>query len=79
MEKVTPMQENSVITFIASQNESGNRLDAVLSCHMPQCSRSYFQELIENNHIMVNQKVVSKSYRVKEGDTISVHFPPQKR
>ncbi len=78
MEKVTPMQENSVITFIASQNESGNRLDAVLSCHMPQCSRSYFQELIENNHIMVNQKVVSKSYRVKEGDTISVHFPPAK-
>lgn len=78
MEKVTTIQANALNTVIVSSNDSGNRLDAVLSAHIPAFSRSYFQELIENNHVMVNQKVVSKSYRVKESDTITVDFPPAK-
>lgn len=62
-------------TLTVAHEDAGNRLDAVLAAHVPSFSRTFFQELIVNGHITVNQKKVSKSYRCKEHDHVAVIFP----
>lgn len=76
MEFHTSMAHEPTITFTATEKQVGNRIDAVLCEQMPDFSRSYFQELIESNAITVNNKKISKSYRVKLHDNIIINFPP---
>lgn len=52
------------------------RIDKWLSEHLENLSRSYIQNLIENNCILVNSGPVKSNYKVKENDKIEVILPP---
>ena len=50
-------------------------LDKILSQWNPDLSRSFFQKLIKDGQILVNDIPRKANYRVEEGDTISVTIP----
>ena len=52
------------------------RIDKWLSEHLEGFSRSYIQNLIEKNCILVNSGPVKSNYKVKENDKIEVILPP---
>ena len=56
--------------------DESERIDAVLTRLYPDYSRSYFQRIIDQQAILINNSVVKKSsIVVKAGDIISVCFP----
>lgn len=76
MEKVLPAQNTSTRIITATPENVGIRLDTVLCEHIPDFSRSYFQDLIEKGLVLVNGKAINKSYKVRPQDTITIQFPP---
>ena len=72
------IDETPTISFSASAAEAGKRLDALLAEKVSGWSRSRLQRLIDEGDVLVNEKPVKASYRVREGDEISVEFsePP---
>jgi 23S rRNA pseudouridine1911/1915/1917 synthase len=70
-EKVTP---GSVFLFTAEQD--GVRLDQFVSNQFTTYSRNFFKTLIENEQVLVNEKVPHKAGVIlKVGDKVSVTFP----
>lgn len=55
-----------------SSDDAGMRLDAYLAEHIDGWSRARLQRLIENEDILVNEKAVKPSYKVRENDEIEV-------
>ena len=55
--------------------EDGLRLDKALVSFLPEKSRSYLASLIDDGNCLVNGKVEKASFKVKEGDVISVTIP----
>ncbi len=69
------MTDNTVnLTAAASA-----RCDVYLAENMPDLSRSYLKKLFDNGEISVNGKSVRASYKLKEGDTISLTLPEAKK
>ena len=58
--------------IIVDNSDEGKRLDVFLSLKDENISRSAIQRLLEENKIQVNQKKVKASYKVQEGDKISI-------
>lgn len=61
-------------SFVVSQEELGERLDKLLTNRFPSYSRTYFQELIEKEMVLINGLSVKKRYASAEDDEISVAF-----
>jgi 23S rRNA pseudouridine1911/1915/1917 synthase len=59
-------------TITSSEPDTGKRLDTFLSEKIEGWSRSRLQRLVESGDILVNQKEVKASYRLREGDEIDV-------
>jgi 23S rRNA pseudouridine1911/1915/1917 synthase len=58
-------------------HEESVRLDKFLFTQFPEYSRSYFQKLIENKQIYVNERSISKnSHLLKSADVIKICFMP---
>lgn len=58
-----------------NQSEHSVRLDQHLIATYPDYSRSYFQKLIDQGAILVNDKPGTKaSYKLKPNDTITIYF-----
>ena len=57
-------------------DEANIRLDVFVSNKFDNCTRSYIKTLIDSNRISVNNKSVKAGYKLKEGDVVSVDFPP---
>ena len=55
-----------------SSEDAGMRLDAFLAEKIDGWSRSRLQRLIENEDVLVNEKAVKPSYKVRENDEIEV-------
>ncbi len=55
--------------------ELSSRIDSALTSLLPDFTRSAVARLIENGNVLVNEKIVSKSYKVSPGDEISVLIP----
>ena len=53
-------------------NESGKRLDAYVAIQNEEITRTSAQRLIEQGNILVNGKKQKVSYKVSEGDIITV-------
>ncbi|MEO7539532.1 MAG: RluA family pseudouridine synthase [Pyrinomonadaceae bacterium] len=68
------IEENSSLTFAASAENAGKRLDAFLAENISGWSRSRLQRLIEGEDVLVNEKAVKPSYRVRESDEIEVEL-----
>ena len=47
-----------------------------LVAHLPELSRSQLQRLIQEGQVGLTQGVVTASYRVREGDIITLDVPP---
>ena len=59
-------------TFIVENEETGKRIDAYLAKRDNDISRVAVQRLIKEEKILVNDKKVKSSYKVQEGDSITV-------
>lgn len=79
MENTQLIAPNSTFTFIITQEQAPIRLDKYLATQFTLYSRSFLQGLIEDKLVSINNKLVSKpSTMLKEHDTLTVCFPPEK-
>ena len=61
--------------FEVMEEQEGERLDKFLSIIYPDTSRSFFQKLIKENAVLVNDKAEKSSYRMSFEDVVTIHFP----
>jgi 23S rRNA pseudouridine1911/1915/1917 synthase len=69
------MAVDDAITIFIDTSDQGQRLDAVVAAHLPDCSRAFAVNLIVSRKIHVNGKAKKPGYRVKAGDTITACVP----
>ena len=62
-------------SFEVMEEQEGERLDKYLSIIYPDASRSFFQKLIKDSGVLVNNKAEKASYRVNFEDIVTIHFP----
>ena len=62
---------NPLIVTLAAA-DAGKRLDAFLADKIDGWSRSRLQRLIEDGDVLVNEKEVKPSYKLREGDEIDI-------
>ena len=70
------MQEQ--LLTAASLPESGERLDRFVCTRLPDLSRSAVQRLIDEGLVTVNGRQPGKSYKLREGDEVTVRQPDPK-
>lgn len=61
--------------FEVTSEQAGERLDKILPLIYPDMSRSFFQKLIKNQQILVNDIPRKSNYHVETQDIISVSVP----
>lgn len=72
---MTETQESENLnTFTVEPDHEGMRLDAFLAEQIEGWSRSRLQKLIENEDVLVNEKAVKPSYKVRGGDEVEVEL-----
>ena len=62
-------------SFEVETEQEGERLDKFLSIIYPDFSRAFFQKLIKNKQVCVNDDVQKASYCVKSDDIVTVEIP----
>ncbi|MBR2044646.1 MAG: RluA family pseudouridine synthase [Agathobacter sp.] len=62
-------------SFEVMEEQEGERLDKFLSIIYPDTSRSFFQKLIKDSGVLVNEKAEKASYRMNFEDVVTIHFP----
>lgn len=62
-------------SFEVMEEQEGERLDKFLSIIYPDTSRSFFQKLIKEDGVLVNDKAEKASYRMSFEDVVTIHFP----
>ena len=62
-------------TFEVEYEDEGERLDKYVSILFPEQSRSFFQKLIKDGNVSVNDKVQKANYRLKTEDLVTVEIP----
>lgn len=62
-------------TFELEAEYEGERLDKYLSILYPEQSRSFFQKLIKDGHVLINDAPEKANYRLRVEDLISVTIP----
>jgi len=70
--------EKPVLTerLVVEDEDAGLRLDVYLAQEFTEISRSRLQRLISKGMVLVNQRNVRTSYRIRTGDEIRVYLPP---
>lgn len=58
--------------FVVTYKEMNNRLDKALSIFRSDLSRTYISKLIDEEKVLVNDKIEKGSYKVKEDDVITL-------
>lgn len=67
-------KEEPVLSFTATQDDAGTRLDAYLAEKIGGWSRSRLQRLITDGDALVNEKQVKSSYKLQANDEIEVEL-----
>lgn len=62
-------------TFEVLLEQENERLDKYVSLIYPDFSRSFFQKLIKDSAILVNDKPEKANYRMKAEDVVTIQFP----
>lgn len=74
------MEYNERFIIDVEDQDDGKRADVFLASKIADRSRSFFQKLIEDGMVLVNQKTCdSKKYKVKAGDTLEFEIPEAKQ
>ncbi len=68
--------DEQVITHRVTAEQAGQRLDKLVAEMCPELSRSLLQKLIEIGRVTVSGKAKKSSYRLREGNTVTVELPP---
>jgi 23S rRNA pseudouridine1911/1915/1917 synthase len=80
MESIQIIQPNTHHQLDVMPHEQDMRLDVFITSHFPAYSRSFFQKLIEHEHVLVNgHKVVKQGTKLKVNDIVSVFFPAEEK
>lgn len=66
---------SEIIDYCAGLSDVTMRIDRFIAENNSDLTRSAVQGLIEQNKILVNGQPVSKNYRLKQGDCITVEIP----
>ncbi|MBR4027106.1 MAG: RluA family pseudouridine synthase [Lachnospiraceae bacterium] len=61
--------------FEVMEEQEGERLDKFLSIIYPDTSRSFFQKLIKEQAVLINDKAEKANYRMRVEDIVTIHFP----
>lgn len=61
--------------FTVEEEYGGERLDKYLSIALPLQSRSFYQRLIKEEHVWVNDVFEKANYRIESGDVITLDIP----
>ncbi len=69
------MAEPSKFSYIVQAEEEGKRLDLVLAKRPEIASRSFAQRLIKNKNVRIDNTIINKSYKVKNGQTLKYSIP----
>ena len=70
------MNGNGTFAILVGPSEAGERLDAVITRHVADVSRSMINGLIRREAITVGGKPMKPGYRVRSGDDIRGRIPP---
>ncbi len=62
-------------SFEVMEEQEGERLDKFLSIIYPDTSRSFFQKLIKDSGVLVNDRAEKASYRMNFEDIVTIQFP----
>lgn len=62
-------------TFEVDFEHEGERLDKYISMLFPEQSRSFFQKIIKEGHVTVNNKPEKANYRLRIEDLVCVEIP----
>lgn len=71
--------ESEIDSLLITPQEAGQRIDKLLADRYSSFSRTYFQKLIEDGFVLLNDKPVKKRVAPEVGDEIEVFFqyPPE--
>ena len=69
------MNAGKELHFSVLSKQDGFRIDLFLQEMAPEYTRSFLQKRIETGDVLVNSKKISKSTKVKEGDSVFFHVP----
>lgn len=61
--------------YTVCEENTGERIDKLLSSLLPDMSRSAIQKLVDEGGVLVDGRSVSKNYKLKNGDEITVVIP----
>lgn len=61
--------------FVVDETSSGMRLDVYLANMLKEKSRSYIQNLIEENSVLVNNRLKKSNYKINSEDIILITIP----
>jgi 23S rRNA pseudouridine1911/1915/1917 synthase len=64
--------------FSITPEDVGERLDRFVTRQLPEHSRAYLQQRIEQGQISVDGRAAKPGYRLRAGDRITVSLPPPK-
>ena len=66
---------NEQVILTASADDKGSRIDKYISDNIAELTRSAVQGLIEKGLVLADGKAVSKNYKLRGGEEISVEIP----
>lgn len=66
---------SETIELTVQAEDQGSRIDKYISDNIEQLTRSAVQGLLEKGNILVGGKSVSKNYKLRAGDTVTVEIP----
>ena len=69
------MNAGKELHFSVLSKQDGFRIDLFLQEMAPEYTRSFLQKRIETGDVLVNGKKISKSTKVKAGDSVFFHVP----
>ena len=66
---------SETIELTVQAEDTGSRIDKYISDNIEQLTRSAVQGLLEKESILVSGRSVSKNYKLRAGDTVTVEIP----
>lgn len=69
---------SQIYSFVATVDDVGVRIDKFLAENNPQLTRSAIQKIIDDGGVSVNCAVISKNYKCKDSDNVTITIPDAK-
>ncbi|MEM8736542.1 MAG: RluA family pseudouridine synthase [Planctomycetota bacterium] len=76
MASVPNPEEFTEFQHVVSEEEDGQRVDAVLALLLDAYSRVFIRKVIQNGGAKINGTVVKPSFKVRDGQQIDILLPP---